>query len=602
MADLAKNITTLPDKPGIYSFHNKKGTILYVGKAKNIKKRVSSYFSKSTVSYKTKVLVKQIRSIKHIITTTESEALLLENSMIKKHQPKYNVLLKDDKTYPWICIKKERFPRIFLTRQLVKDGSEYIGPFTSVHIVKTLLRFLKEIYPIRTCNFLLSQQNILERKYKVCLEYHLGNCLGPCENKQTEENYLETINHVRQILKGKVSEVLTLLKSEMLSLSSQYKYEEAEKIKQKIHKLETYQSKSVVVNTNIDNVDVFSFVSNNNTYYVNYLKILKGAIVQAHNISVDTKLEESEQDILLLTIVELRERFESTAKEILVPMHTQIEIPGINLIKPIRGDKAKLLELSKNNARFFMGQQLKKETEFKKRKEEVGILNKLQEDLRLKNTPQYIECFDNSNIQGSNPVASCVVFKKGKAAKSEYRHYNIKTVKGIDDFASMQEIIFRRYKRILDEKAEFPDLIVIDGGKGQLNAAVISLKKLNLYSHIPIIGIAKRLEEIYYPEDKIPLYIDKNSPSLKLLQQIRNEAHRFGITFHRKKRSRGFINSELENITGIGEKTCQILLENYGSIEKIRKTHLNELINLVGKSKAEKIVIYFQSQSQKEIP
>ena len=585
MDKMIEQLKLLPDNPGVYIFYDKKEKILYVGKAKNLKKRVSSYFNKTAVSFKTQVMVKQIASIKHILTNTESDALLLENSMIKKHQPKYNVLLKDDKTFPWVCIKNERFPRIFLTRQLIKDGSEYIGPFTSVYIVRTLLKFMRELYPIRTCNYNLSTENIDQKKYKICLEYHLGNCMGPCEGKQSEMNYNETISQVRSVLKGNVAEVINLLHKEMQNLASQYKYEEAEKVK---------QSKSVVVNPSIDNVDVFAFVKKDNVFYINYLRLIKGAIIQAHNISVNTKIDEVDHDVLLLAIMDIRERFASKAYEIIVPLQISTEIPGIKFSKPIRGDKVKLVKLSESNAKFFMQQQLKKENEFIQKREENGVLAKLKEDLRLKSIPLHIECFDNSNIQGTNPVASCVVFKNGKPAKSAYRHFNIKSVEGIDDFASMKEIVYRRYHRLLEEQESLPDLVLIDGGKGQLNAAVASLKELQIYHQIPVIGIAKRLEEIFYPDDKIPLYLDKNSPSLKLLQQIRNEAHRFGITFHRDKRSKNFIQTELDKISGIGEKTRNVLLEKFGSVDAIKKLNEEKLIKEIGASKASLVINYLK--------
>ncbi len=590
MSEIPINVllTTLPSSPGVYQFYDSNDKILYVGKAKDLKKRVSSYFSKTHETGKTRVLVKKIRDIKHIVVATESDALLLENNLIKKYQPRYNVLLKDDKTYPWICIKNERFPRIFPTRRHIKDGSEYFGPYTSMKTVKTLLELIKSVYPLRTCNYDLSQEKIEAGKYKVCLEYHLGNCKGPCEGYQTQEEYHQEIQDIREIIKGNFKSSLQYFKNQMKTYAEEMRFEEAQQIKEKIDVLENYEVKSTIVNPNINNVDVFSIVSDDLYAYVNFLQISHGSIVRSHTLEIKKKLDEEDQDLLALAIVEIRQRFNSFSRELYVPFEVTTE-PGLKITVPKMGDKKKILELSERNAKYFRQERFKQEKIIDPNRHANRIMAQMQKDLRLSEEPRHIECFDNSNIQGTNPVAACVVFKDGKPSKKDYRHYNIKTVEGPDDFASMEEVVFRRYKRLLNEAEPLPQLIVIDGGKGQLSSALKSLDLLGLRGKIAIIGIAKRLEEIYFPGDSIPLYLDKKSESLKIIQQLRNEAHRFGITFHRNKRSKGAINSELEGIEGIGEKTAQDLLKTFKSVKRIKEASVEDLAKTVGSAKAKKI-------------
>ncbi len=590
MSEIPINVllTTLPSSPGVYQFYDSNDKILYVGKAKDLKKRVSSYFSKTHETGKTRVLVKKIRDIKHIVVATESDALLLENNLIKKYQPRYNVLLKDDKTYPWICIKNERFPRIFPTRRHIKDGSEYFGPYTSMKTVKTLLELIKSVYPLRTCNYDLSQEKIEAGKYKVCLEYHLGNCKGPCEGYQTQEEYHQEIQDIREIIKGNFKSSLQYFKNQMKTYAEEMRFEEAQQIKEKIDVLENYEVKSTIVNPNINNVDVFSIVSDDLYAYVNFLQISHGSIVRSHTMEIKKKLDEEDQDLLALAIVEIRQRFNSFSRELYVPFEVTTE-PGLKITVPKMGDKKKILELSERNAKYFRQERFKQEKIIDPNRHANRIMAQMQKDLRLSEEPRHIECFDNSNIQGTNPVAACVVFKDGKPSKKDYRHYNIKTVEGPDDFASMEEVVFRRYKRLLNEAEPLPQLIVIDGGKGQLSSALKSLDLLGLRGKIAIIGIAKRLEEIYFPGDSIPLYLDKKSESLKIIQQLRNEAHRFGITFHRNKRSKGAINSELEGIEGIGEKTAQDLLKTFKSVKRIKEASVEDLAKTVGSAKAKKI-------------
>lgn len=581
-------LSTLPSSPGVYQFYDVNDKILYVGKAKDLKKRVSSYFSKTHEIGKTRVLVKKIRDIRHIVVATESDALLLENNLIKKYQPRYNVLLKDDKTYPWICIKNERFPRIFPTRRHIKDGSEYFGPYTSMKTVKTLLELIKSVYPLRTCNYDLSKEKIETGKYKVCLEYHLGNCKGPCEGYQTQEEYHQEIQDIREIIKGNFKSSLQYFKHQMKSYADEMRFEEAQQIKEKIDVLENYEVKTTIVNPNINNVDVFSIVSDELYAYVNFLQISHGSIVRSHTLEIKKKLEEEDQDLLALAIVEIRQRFNSFSRELYVPFEVTSE-PGLKITVPKMGDKKKILELSERNAKYFRQERFKQEKIIDPNRHANRIMAQMQKDLRLSEEPRHIECFDNSNIQGTNPVAACVVFKDGKPSKKDYRHYNIKTVEGPDDFASMEEVVFRRYKRLLNEAEPLPQLIVIDGGKGQLSSALKSLDLLGLRGKIAIIGIAKRLEEIYFPGDSIPLYLDKKSESLKIIQQLRNEAHRFGITFHRNKRSKGAINSELEGIEGIGEKTAQDLLKTFKSVKRIKEASIEDLAKTVGAARAKKI-------------
>ncbi len=581
-------LNTLPHSPGVYQFYDKDSKILYVGKAKNLKKRVTSYFTKTHENGKTRVMVKKIHSLRHIVVPTESDALLLENNLIKKYQPRYNVLLKDDKSYPWICIKKERFPRIFPTRKLIKDGSEYFGPYTSMKTVRTLLDLIKSVYPLRTCNYDLSEEKITAGKYKVCLEYHLGNCKGPCEGLQTEKEYHQQIDDIREIIKGNFKSSLHYFKKEMKALAAEMHFEEAERIKNKIEVLENYQVKSTIVNPKINNVDVFSIISDDAYAYINFLQLSHGSIIRSHTMEIKKKLQEADKDLLQLAIIELRQRFNSQSRELYLPF--TLTLPDdLKLTVPKLGDKKKILDLSERNAKFYRQERFKQTRITDPDRHVNRIMAQMKKDLRLSEEPRHIECFDNSNIQGSHPVAACVVFRDGKPVKKEYRHYNIKTVEGPDDFASMEEVVFRRYRRLLEEEASLPQLIVIDGGKGQLSSALKSLEALNLRGKIAIIGIAKRLEEIYFPEDPIPLYLDKKSESLKIIQQLRNEAHRFGITFHRNKRSKTAFDSVLEGIDGIGDKTAEQVLKKFKSVKRIKEASLEDLSEVVGWSKAKKI-------------
>lgn len=587
---------SLPEKPGIYQFYSIKDELLYVGKAKALKKRVSSYFNKDRHEInKVNVLVSKISYIKHFVVENESDALLLENNLIKEFQPRYNVLLKDDKTFPWICIRNEVFPRVFMTRNVLDDNSLYFGPYTSVLMVKTLLNLIKQLVKLRTCNYQLSAENILNGKFKVCLEYHLGNCLGPCIGMQLETNYNETIQEVKNILKGNVSQVINHLKERMASSSSSYKFEEANIYKTKIEILEKYKSKSTIVNPSIKNIDVFSFILDGDIAYANYLKIIDGAVIQTHTFELKRRLDETKEDLLLFAITDIRTRFSSESSEIIVPFLPGMQIKNGICIVPKRGDKKKLLELSERNIRLYQLEKQKRNSEKNQQTREDRILNTMKRDLRLNNLPIHIECFDNSNLQGTNPVAACVVFKNARPAKRDYRRFNIKTVIGPDDFSSMKEIIYRRYNRQLIENQPLPHLIIIDGGKGQLSAAVESLTALNLSGKIPVIGIAKRLEEIYFPGDQIPLYLDKNSETLKLIQNLRDEAHRFGISFHRLKRSAAFIHSELEEFDGIGPKTIDKLLKSFKTIENIKAASFEELSLVIGESKAKTLLSNYKS-------
>lgn len=582
-------VRSLPDKPGVYQFYNSNQQIIYVGKAKNLKKRVSSYFQKNHDNTKVRIMVSKICDLQYIVVSTESDALLLENNLIKKYQPRYNVLLKDDKTYPWICIKNESFPRVFQTRNVVKDGSVYFGPYTSVTVVRTLLDLIRQLFSLRTCTLPLTPENIGSGKFKVCLEYHMGNCLGPCVAKQTETNYAESIVQIRDILKGNLGKVQVYLKDLMKKYAEEYQFENADLIKQKLEILQRFQSKSTIVNPEINNVDVFSFVEDKGTAIVNFLKVMNGSIIQSHTLEMVNRLDEEKQELLSLAIAEIRERFESVSNEIIIPFEIEISFPGAKFTVPKVGDKKILLELSERNAKYYL---LERKKNLEKANPELRydrIMETLQKDLHLTELPRHIECFDNSNIQGTNPVSACVVFKNARPSKADYRHFNIKTVEGPNDFASMEEVVTRRYRRILDENGSLPNLVVIDGGKGQLNVAVECLKNLNIYGRVAVIGIAKRLEEIYFPGDSIPIYIDKQSTSLKLIQQIRDEAHRFGITFHRDKRSKGMTDNLLENISGVGPKTMELLYNKFGSISAIKKASIDELIELVGKKKADLI-------------
>ena len=587
-------LKTLPDSPGVYQYYDKQDNILYVGKAKNLKKRVGSYFTKSHENAKTRILVQKIVSIKHIVVTTETDALLLENNLIKKYQPRYNIMLKDDKTYPWICIKKERFPRVFMTRRVIKDGSEYYGPYTNVRTVKVLLDLIRELYPLRTCRYDLSREKIAEKKYKVCLEYHLGNCSGPCEDFQNEDSYNDTIKAIRNIVKGNFKESLNKFHEIMKAFADKMEFEEAQKIKEKLDLLSNYQSKSTIVSPSINNVDVFSIISDESYGYVNFFKIANGSIIQSHTTEIKKKLDETDKRILEMAVVEIRQRFNSISKEVYVPFEIDLG-DEIKVTVPKLGDKKRIVELSERNAKYYRQEQFKQIKISDPDRHVKRIMTQMQKDLRLSEEPRHIECFDNSNIQGTNPVAACVVFKEGKPSKKEYRHYNIKTVEGPDDFASMEEVVYRRYKRLLSENLPLPQLIVIDGGKGQLSSALKSLDLLDLRGKIAIIGIAKRLEEIYYPGDPIPMYLDKRSETLKIVQFLRNEAHRFGITLHRNKRSKSAIQSELEQIPNIGKQTITSLLRKFKSAKRVKTATFKELQEIVGDARAKKIYQYFNS-------
>jgi excinuclease ABC subunit C len=588
-------LQTLPDTAGVYQFFDAKDTILYIGKAKNLKKRVRSYFNKEHEYGKTNVLVKKIRAIKHIVVASETDALLLENNLIKKYQPRYNVLLKDDKSYPWICIKKERFPRVFSTRRVIKDGSEYFGPYTSIKTVYTLLDLIKGLFSLRTCNYDLAEDKIANQKYKVCLEFHLGNCKGACEGKEFEADYLQNLAAVREILKGNFKNSLSVFKNQMKTLSADLRFEEAQVLKEKISILENYQSKSTIVNPKISDVEVYSIVSDERYAYVNFLQVSHGAIIRAHTMELKKKLDEPDPELLSLAITEIRYRFKLQSDEIYVPFKVDLST-NLKVTIPKLGDKKHLLDLSLRNAKYQRLEQLKQIKITDPDRHTKRIMNQMKSDLRLDKAPIHIECFDNSNIQGTHPVAACVVFKNGKPSKKEYRYFNIKTVEGPDDFASMTEVVYRRYKRLLDEGQPLPQLIIIDGGKGQLSAALKSLDELGLREKIAIIGIAKRLEELFYPNDPIPLYLDKKSETLKIIQQLRNEAHRFGIEHHRNRRSKSALKSELESIPGIGDKTRIQLLQTFKSAQRVSFAKLDELEDIVGKSKAQKIYNFYNNK------
>jgi len=593
LAKLKEQASLLPENPGIYQYFDDSGKIIYIGKAKNLKKRVLQYFNREHYDLKTHVLVNKISEIKHIVVNSEEDAFLLENNLIKKYQPKYNLLLKDDKSFPWITIKNELFPRVYKTRRLIKDGSKYFGPYSSGLIVNTLLDLFRQIYPLRTCNLSLTSENIKKKKFKKCLEYHINNCKAPCEGLQSIDEYQRDIDDIQNILKGNTGLVISYLKERMNKLSDAFHFEDADEIKKKLKILDNFQCKSTIVNPSIDNVDVISILNDPKRAYINFLRILNGAIIQVHNLEYVKKLNETENYLLGIAIIELREMFQSAATEIIVPLLPDISMKGVEFTIPKIGDKKKLLELSERNLKYFRLEKLKQQANITKLPPAIRILTNLKVDLNMEKIPIHIECFDNSNIQGKHPVAACVVFKNGKPANKEYRHYNVKNVKGPDDFATMEEIVYRRYKRLLDENLPLPQLIVIDGGKGQLSAAMNSLKKLDLAEQITVIGIAKRLEEIFFPEDPIPLYLDKNSPSLKVIQQIRDEAHRFGINFHRNSRSAAFLKSEIENIPGIGEKTLELLIHTFKSISGIKNASIERLREVIGEAKAKSVAEYF---------
>lgn len=581
-------LAVLPNDPGVYQYFNSQGQIIYVGKAKNLKKRVSSYFLRDNhESGKTALLVKNIADIRYVVVETEEDALLLENSLIKKHQPRYNVLLKDDKTFPWICIKKERFPRVFYTRKLIRDGSQYFGPYTSVKMVSTLLELISTLFKLRNCNLALSEENIAAGKFRVCLEYHVGNCKGPCEGLQKEEDYRESIRQIREILRGNINSVIAYLESHMKEHAARYEFEQAHELKEKILLLEQYRSKSVVVNPAIHNVDVFTIINKSKSAYVNFLKVMNGSIIQASTVELKKKLDEPEAELLSIAIDELRVRYRSESKEIIVNITPESQLTGVTYTIPKIGDKKHLMDLSLKNLMYYIRDIELKHDKLDPEHRTERVMNQMMNDLRMKEQPRHIECFDNSNFQGAFPVAAMSVFRDGKPSKSEYRHFNIKTVEGPNDFASMEEVIYRRYHRLMEEHQPLPQLIVIDGGKGQLSAAVASLKKLGLYGKITIIGIAKKLEEIYFPNDPVPLYLDKKGESLKIIQHLRDEVHRFGITHHRNRRSKALTRTELSVIRGIGEATQTQLLRHFKSVKRIREASLEELSEVIGKSKAE---------------
>ncbi len=597
--DLALILKTLPESPGVYQYYDKDNNLIYVGKAKNLKKRVLSYFNKDTsLTGKVRVMVSKIVDLRWIVVATEYDALLLENNLIKEYRPRYNVMLKDDKTYPWICIKNEPFPRVFPTRNLVKDGSEYFGPYASGKMMHTLLDLIKQLYPRRTCSLNLNEKNIKSGKFKVCLEYHIGNCLGPCVGKQTEEDYNQNIKNIRELIKGNISMVRSQLAVKMKEYAADFQFEKAKIIKDKIETLEKYQSKSTIVNPSINNVDVFSLAEDEQSAYVNFLKVASGAIIQSHTIELKKKLDETAEELLAVAIADLYTRFDSGSAEIIVPIKPDFEIPGVTFTVPQRGDKKQLLELSERNAKYYKIDKMRQRELVDPERRTNRILETIKKDLQLSALPVHMECFDNSNTQGTYPVAAMVVFRNARPEKKDYRHFNIKTVEGPDDFASMEEVIYRRYHRMLEEKRELPQLVVIDGGKGQLSSAMASIEKLGLQHRMQVIGIAKRLEELYFPGDSMPLHLDKKSETLRVIQQMRDEAHRFGITHHRKRREKGTIKTALSEIDGIGPATISSLLKSLKSVKRIKEAKIEELEAVVGKSKAQLVFNYYNRENQ----
>ena len=592
---LELQLKTLPSEPGVYRYYDKNEQLLYVGKAKNLKKRVLSYFNKNLSGYRIKIMVGKIQRLETTIVNSEYDALLLENNLIKEHQPFYNVMLKDDKTYPWICIKNEDFPRIFLTRNVIKDGSEYYGPYAKVRPAKILLDTIKHIYKLRTCNLNLSPSKIAEGKYKVCLEYHIKNCEGPCEDLESKEEYDEKIDAIRGIIKGDFRKAKDYLVNQMMKLASNLQFEQAQIIKERLDILEDYQAKNTVVNPNIDDVDVFGMTSDETAAYVNFFKIRNGNIIQSFTTEIKKILEETDEDIMEEALIEIRQKFSSDSKEVLLPFHLSVEIPNVKLIVPKVGDKKRIVELSEKNAKEYRLEKLKQVQIVDPERHTNRIMAEMQKLLRMPVEPRHIEGFDNSNIQGTNPVSACVVFKDGRPSKADYRIFHPKTVEGPNDFATMEEVIYRRYKRMLDEGEDLPQLILIDGGKGQLSSAVKSLRLLGLYGKITIVGIAKRLEEIFFPEDPIPLYLDKKSETLKILQRVRDEAHRFGVKHHRTRRKNSTIKSELEEIPGVGEKTIELLLSKLKSVKRIKEANMETLEEILGKSKAKVIWEFFNA-------
>ena len=585
----------MPSEPGVYRYYDKKGEILYVGKAKNLKNRVSSYFNKSQIGYKTRMMVSKIVRLETTVVNSEYDALLLENNLIKEYQPFYNILLKDDKSYPWICIKKEPFPRIFLTRNVIKDGSEYYGPYAKVKQAKTLIEVIKNIYKLRTCSLNLAPEKIKEGKYKVCLEYHIKNCAGPCEGLESEEEYAQKLNAIRGIIKGEFKAAREYLEAEMYNYAAKLEFENAQQSKEKLQILENYQTHTTIVSSNINDVDVFGIISDEAAAYVNYFKIKNGSIIQSYTTEIKKMLDETDEEILEEALIEIRNKFNSTSTEIFLPFHLNIEIPHVKLIVPKLGDKKRIVELSEKNAMEYRVEKLKQVQIVDPERHTNRIMAEMKKLLRLPEEPRHIEGFDNSNIQGTNPVSACVVFKDGKPSKADYRIFHVKTVEGPNDFATMEEVIYRRYSRLLDEGEPLPQLILIDGGKGQLSSAVKSLKLLGLYGKISIIGIAKRLEEIFFPEDPVPLYLDKKSETLKVLQRVRDESHRFGVKHHRTRRKNSTIKSELEEIPGVGEKTIQQLLSKLKSVKRIKEASLETMEEILGKSKAKAVWEHFNS-------
>ena len=594
--DPRPELKNIPQKPGIYQFWSETEELIYIGKAKNLKNRVSSYFNKDNfrVNAKTRILVTKIRKITFTIVDTEIDAWLLENSLIKKHQPRYNVMLKDDKTYPWIIIKNEKFPRIFWTRRIIRDGSTYFGPYASVGMMHTILGMIKEIYPLRTCTLPLSRENIHSGKFRVCLEYQIGNCKGPCQAYQSEDDYDQSISEIKEILNGKTGSVIRRLKSQLEESVNGLNFELAHNLKQKLDLLDNYQSKSTIVNSSITDVDVFSIATDEKHAFVNFLKVMNGTVIQTQTLEIKKRLDESDEELLSIAITEFRSRFDSNSKEIIIPFELEIPDSGIKFTIPKLGEKKKLLELSQKNVAYFKREKLDQYEKLNPELRTDRLLAQMKKDLRLNQLPIHIECFDNSNFQGKFPVSAIVVFKNAKPSKKDYRHFNVKTVEGPDDFATMEEAVFRRYRRLLDEEQSLPQLIVIDGGKGQLSSAIKSLKLLGIDKQVTIIGIAKRLEEIYYPGDQYPLYLDKKSETLKIIQQLRDEAHRFGITFHRKKRNNATLASELESIPGVGKASAEKLLRHFRSVKKIKEASEIELLEVLNKSQTAALLDYFK--------
>jgi len=590
---------TIPLEPGIYKYFGSNKELLYVGKAKNLRKRVSSYFNKTLSNYKTYELVRRIHSIEFTLVNSEQDAFLLENSLIKQYQPRFNINLKDDKSYPYIVIKKEYFPRVFLTRRKINDGSEYLGPFTSVARVRELIDFIKANVQLRTCKLNLTPSNIAKKKFRVCLEYHLGNCKGPCVGLQTEEDYTEGLRKLKNILKGNLGPVISGFREEMKEAAGNMAFEKAEIIRKKIEHLENYQARSVIVNKHITKADVFSMFRDEGGAFINYLMVENGTIVQTHTTEAKTQLEETDEEILAFSIAQLRDRFNSTAPEIILPFPIEFPQEGVIVTVPKGGDKKKLLELSEKNVNYYREEAEKKKMLHLQKKtpdERLAVLKQLQSDLQLSELPTHIECFDNSNFQGSYPVSAMVCFRDGVESKKDYRHFNVKTVEGINDFATMKEVVFRRYKRLMEENQLLPQLVIIDGGKGQLSAALESIENLGLRGKLTLVGLAKNEEEIFFAGDRESLKLPYDSMSLKLIRKIRDEVHRFGISFHRNKRSRGTFKNELENIRGIGKHTADQLLKTFHSVRKVRAATEEELANLVGASKTKLIRDHFQGQ------